>query len=391
MSKPFLDRMRGLLGGGSKPIKVGVITSRIGPMDYYGTMQIRGLELGIEYATGGSRQVAGRPIVLLVEDDAGDPATGGQKARALIENEGAQILQGCPSSAVAIVLAGIAQEYERVLLVEPAAADSITGWHWNRHVFRTAASVSQDAEAGGRYAVEHLGRTFCFIAADSIFGRQSTAAWKRVIQAHGGQVLGEFFPPSDTADFAPYLRQVLDQKPAVLVQSWAGRGNQALFSGMRDVGILKQMRVTGGLGDREARHALGTTAAGVVGIIKYSYLLPHNPVNDWLTRRHTELYNEKPDLFTGGGAAAGIALVEGLKRAEGNPDAEALIPALTDMSFEGPKGRYTFRSEDHQALQPMYVVGLVQDPEQPWTVPQLIQEVTAEECAPPVKEVGVGV
>ena len=384
MSKSFLDRMKGLLGG-PKPIKVGVITSRIGPMDYYGTMQVRGLELGIEYATGGTRQVAGRPIVLLVEDDAGDPATGGQKARALIENQGVHILQGCPSSAVAIVLAGIAKEYERVLFVEPAAADSITGMHWNCYVFRTAASVSQDAEAGGCHAVEHLGQTFCFIAPDSIFGRQSSAAWKRVIGANGGQVLGEFFPPADTADFGPVLQQIVDLKPAVLVQSWAGRGNQALFSGMRDVGIFERMRVTGGLGDREARHALGTTAAGMVGIIKYSYLLPHNPVNDWLTRRHTELYDEKPDLFTGGGAAAGIALVEGLKRTEGNPDAGALIPALEEMSFEGPKGTYTFRRADHQALQPMYIVELVQDPEQPWTVPQLIREIPAEECAPPVR------
>jgi branched-chain amino acid transport system substrate-binding protein len=375
--------MKGLLGG-SRPIKVGVIASRIGPMDYYGTMQIRGLELGIEYATGGSREVAGRPIVLLMEDDAGDPATGGQKARALIENEGVHILQGCPSSAVAIVLAGIAREYERVLLVEPAAADSITGMHWNPHVFRTAASVSQDAEAGGRYAVEHLGQTFCLIAPDSIFGRQSTAAWKRVIEAHGGQVLGEFFPPPDTVDFVPVLRQIVDLGPGVLVQSWAGRGNLALFSGMREAGVFECMRVTGGLGDREARHALGTTAAGVVGIFKYSYLLPHNPVNDWLTHRHTELYGEKPDLFTGGGAAAGIALVEGLKRTEGNPAAAVLIPALEEMSFEGPKGTYAFRRADHQALQPMYIVELVPDPGEPWTVPQLIQEIPAEQCAPPV-------
>ncbi len=383
MSKPLQSWLKGLRGG-PKPIKVGVITSRIGPMDYYGTMQTRGLELGIEYATGGSWQVAGRPIQLLVEDDAGDPATGGQKARALIENEGVQILQGCPSSAVAIVLARIALEYGRILLVDPAAADSITGAHWNRYVFRTAASVSQDAEAGGRYAVEHLGQTFCFIAPDSIWGRQSTAAWKRVIEASGGQTLGEFFPPQDTVDFAPYLQQVLDLTPAVLVQSWAGQGNQALFSGMRDLEIFGRMRVTGGLGDREARRALGLTAVGMVGIIKYSYVLPSNPVNDLLTQRHSERYDEKPDLFTGGGAAAGIALVEGLKRTGGDSDAGALIKAMEGMSFEGPKGSYRFRAADHQALQPMYIVEMVQDPGQPWTIPHLIQEIRAEECAPPV-------
>jgi hypothetical protein len=103
------------------------------------------------------------------------------------------------------------------------------------------------------------------------------------------------------------------------------------------MGIFDTMRVTGGLGDREARHALGETAHGMVGIIKYSYLLPENPVNDWLTRRHQEQYGENPDLFTGGGFAAGIALVEALKRTGGEPDAEALIAVMEGWVSRDPR------------------------------------------------------
>lgn len=389
MSRTFRGQLSHLIKGRST-IKIGVVTSQAGPLDYYGTMQLRGLELGIEHATQGSRQVAGRPLVLLIEDDAGDPATGGQKARALIENQGVQILQGCPSSAVAIVLAGVAQEYKRLLLVEPAAADGITGAHFNRYVFRTAANVSQDAAAGGCYAVEQLGRTFCFIAPDYIWGRQSSAAWKRVIEQRGGKTLADIFVPLDATDFTPYLRKILDMRPEVLVQSWAGAGYRQLFSDMRKMGIFDKMQVTGGLGDREARHALGLSAVGMVGIVKYSYTLPHNPVNDWLTARHQERYGEPPDLFTGGGFAAGVALVEALKRTEGNTDAEALIPIMEGMSFEGPKGTYTFRPQDHQALQSMYVVKMVRDtdPSHGWAVPELVQELAADETAPPLRQAG---
>jgi branched-chain amino acid transport system substrate-binding protein len=369
---------------GSSAIKVGVITSRVGPIDYYGTMQIRGLELGIEYATHGSWKVADRPMQLLIEDDANDPGTGGQKARALIENEGVHILQGCASSAVTIVVAHIAQEYRRLLLVEPAAADSITGAHFNRYLFRTGPNVSQDAAAGGKYAVERLGRTFCFIAPDYIWGHQSNAAWKRVVEEHGGQTLKAFLAPPDTADFAPYLREILEIGPEVLVQSWAGAGYRQLFGDMRRLGIFDRVRVTGGLGDREARHALGLDAVGMVGIVKYSCVLPHNPVNDWLTAKHIERHGEPPDLFTGGGFAAGVALVQALNHTEGNPDAEALIPVMEGMSFQGPKGTYTFRPEDHQALQPMYVVAMVPDPDHPWAVPKLIREMSPEETAPPL-------
>lgn len=387
MSKSLFGRLEERLKGHS-PIKIGVITTRIGPLDYYGSMQLRGLELGIDYGTKGTRRIAGRSLELLVEDDASDPATGGQKARALIEEKGVHILQGCASSAVTIVVAQVAHEYERLLMVEPAAADSITGKHFTRFVFRTGASVSQDAEAGGRYAVENLGQTFCYLAPDYVWGRQSNAAWKRVIEENGGKTLGEFLAPPETTDFKPYLQQTLDLEPQVLVQSWAGAGNRQLFSDMNELGVFERMHVTGGLGDREARHALGMDAVGMVGICKYSPILPHNPINDWLREQHIARHGHDPDLFTGGGFAAGIALVEGLKHTEGNPTAETLIPVFEGLSFEGPKGTYTFRTEDHQALQPMYVVEMVADPDpdHPWAIPRLIQEMTPEETAPPLPD-----
>ncbi|MEJ2735207.1 MAG: ABC transporter substrate-binding protein [Anaerolineae bacterium] len=385
MAESFLERLKDL-GGGAQAIKIGVLTTKAGPMDYYGTMQVRGLELGIEYATDGSGQVAGRSLELIIEDDAGDSTTAGRKARELIEQQGVHILQGCVSSAATIVVASIAREYRRVLLVEPAAADSITGEHWNRYVFRTAASVWQDAAAGGRFAVEHLGKTFCFLAPDYVFGRQSSAAWRKVIEEHGGQTLADILLPPDTTDFRPYLQELLDTGAEVLVQSWSGAGYGPLFRQMRELGVSDRMKITGGLGEREARHALGLDAVGMVGICKYSYILPQNPINDWLTEQHLERHGEPPDLFTGGGFAAGVALVEALKQTGGDPDADALIAAMEGLSFEGPKGSYTFRRQDHQALQPMYVVEMVPDPEQPWAIPKLIREVAPEETAPPLRE-----
>ncbi len=183
----------------------------------------------------------------------------GRKARELIEQQGAHILQGCVSSAATIVVAGIAEEYQRILLVEPAAADSITGEHLNRYVFRTAASVWQDAAAGGRYAVENLGKTFCYLAPDYVFGRQSSAAWQQRHREPRRPNAGRHPCAARHDRFRPYLQEILDTGAEVLVQSWAGAGYGELFSQMRDLGVFDRMKVTGGLGDREARHALGWT------------------------------------------------------------------------------------------------------------------------------------
>ena len=83
--------------------------------------------------------------------------------------------------------------------------------------------------------------------------------------------------------------------------------------------------------------------------------------------------------------AAAIAIVDALKKTSGDADAEKLIATLEGMSFDGPKGQYTFRKEDHQALQPMSVAKLEMNPGFPHPTPTLVAELSPEGTAPPVQ------
>ncbi|WP_163505340.1 ABC transporter substrate-binding protein, partial [Escherichia coli] len=65
-------------------------------------------------------------------------------------------------------------------------------------------------------------------------------------------------------------------------------------------------------------------------------------------------YKIPPDFFTAGGMSAAIALVEALKKTGGDTATNKLIKTMEGMSFETPKGKMTFRAEDHQAMQSMY-------------------------------------
>ena len=57
---------------------------------------------------------------------------------------------------------------------------------------------------------------------------------------------------------------------------------------------------------------------------------------------------------------------------------------MEGMGFEGPKGTYIFRKEDHQALQTMYSFRLEVKPDVAWAVPVLVRELSPEETAPPI-------
>jgi branched-chain amino acid transport system substrate-binding protein len=80
-----------------------------------------------------------------------------------------------------------------------------------------------------------------------------------------------------------------------------------------------------------------------------------------------------------------MALVTALKKTNGDAKASALIPAMEGMSFETPKGKMTFRKEDHQAMQSMYHFKIKADPAFAWGVPELVREIKPEEMDVPIR------
>jgi branched-chain amino acid transport system substrate-binding protein len=371
---------------GDDTIKIGVITDLSKNLKYYGEMQVAGLKAGVDYATNGSFEVGGRTIEILPpKDDEGNPEKGAALARELIEKDGADILQCCASSSVALAVIEVAKQFQKVAMIDPAASPAITGTNFNKYIFRTGRNTFQDAATAGPYLVQNVGKEFVQIAPDNDFGKGSAASWRSTIEKAGGQWSGDdVLIPADTTDFTPYLQKVLDSPAKVLFVTWAGASFVPLFKQMQEQGIFDEKTVATGFGDNASLPTVYGNALNSVGMIAYHYSLPKNKVNDWLVEYYQKNLNRPPDLFDAGGMAAGIALVEGLKKTSGDPSADALIAALEGMSFEGPKGTYTFRKEDHQALQPMYMVKLtnIDNPDKKFF--ELVKEVSPEDSAPPV-------
>lgn len=372
------------------PIKIGVITDQSKALQLYGQQEINGLKLGLQYATDGKMEVAGRPIELVIKDDENTADKARQLARELIEKDGVEILQCCASTTSALAVIEVAKENQKIAVIDPAAGPQITGANFNKYVFRTGRNTLQDALTAGPYVVQNVGKEFVQIAPDTDFGKGSAASWRAIIESNGGKfVADDVLIPADTTDFTPYLQKVLDaaenNSAKVLFVTWAGSNFPRLFQQMREQGVLEKLTMATGFGDNVTLPAVYKDATGSVGMIAYHYTLPKNPVNDWLVTEHKKQFNALPDLFTAGGMAAGIAIVEALEKTNGDTNADAMISVMEGMSFEGPKGTYTFRKEDHQALQPMYMVKLanIDDPEAKFY--ELLEERSAEDTAPPIQ------
>ena len=259
----------------------------------------------------------------------------------------------------------VAEEHKKILIVEPAVADQITGDKWNRYIFRTARNSSQDAISNA-VAIGKPGVTIATLAQDYAFGRDGVAAFKEALAKTGATLAAEEYAPLNATDFtapAQRLFDALKDKPGT--QDHLGHLGRRRQSAGQAAGHEPEA-----LRHRDCRPAATSCRRwpptrhfpGMEGATYYYYDIPKNPVNDWLVAEHQKRFNAPPDFFTAGGFAAAMATVAAIEKAK-STDTEKLIAAMEGMEFDTPKGKMTFRKEDHQALQSMYHFKIKVDPQ----------------------------
>lgn len=365
-------------------LKIGVMSDLTGGLALFGNEMWEGLQLGFDYATDGTMVAGNRPIELIIKDDTSDVEAGAAAARELIESEGVEILIGNTSSAVALQVQQIADENEVVYFAAPAASPDITGANWNEHTFRVCRNAAQDPLTVAQWALENVGNRYLILAEDYAFGQATAAGFEITFSALGAEFLDEtIFAPSDTTDFTPYIQQILAEEPDGLILVWATNTSATiLFDQLTSQGVTEKIPFITGFSSNDLTRLLVPDNIGSVGLIVYHYTLPETDANDWMTQKYIEVYGGPPDLFSECGFATAQAVVQALNLTEGVTTSSDLIGALEGLTFDGPKGTYTIRAGDHQALAPMYVVQLVNidDPDDAFF--NLVSEVSAEATAP---------
>ena len=367
------------------PIKIGIIQGISGPYEIYGKAEVTGFKMGLEYFTKGTNKIMGRDVEILVEDTQLKADRAKMLLTKLYSDDKVDLAIGPTSSGVALAVLPVAQEFKKILIVEPAVADSITGKNWNRYIFRTGRNSSQDAISNA-VAISKPGVSIACIGQDYAFGRDGIAAYKRAAEKLGAKVVHEEYCDPKGTDFTAPIQRIIEAlkdkpKPKYVWVIWAGKGGpipQLIDAGLDKYGI----EIASG-GNVLAALKMMKPLKGMQGSIYYYYENPKNEVNDWFVKEHLKRFNGPPDFFTCGGFAAASAVVAAVKKA-GGTDTEKLIAAMEGMEFMTPKGMMKFRKEDHQALQAMFAFELEVKPDVEWAIPRLMKVLSMEETAPPI-------
>ncbi len=345
-----------------------------------------GFNLGLEYATNGSMMIKGKKIEVIEKDTQFKPDVARSVLAEAYGDDDVLIAVGGTSSGVTTAMLPIAEEYEKILLVEPAVADSLTGPDSNRFVFKTSRNSSMDMQAQALALKPDENLSVATLAEDYAFGKDGIAAFKKALEGTGATVVAEEYVPLKTTDYTAVGERLFnalkdkDGRKVILIYV-AGSGDpMGALTGM-DPSRFGIEISTGG-------HILAVLPTykrvpGMEGAIYYYYEAAKNPINEWLVAEHQKRFDSPPDFFTAGGMAAALAVVKALETAD-EWNTETLISTMEGMSWDTPKGSMTFRPEDHQALQSMFHFKIRVDDNVKWAIPELVREIKADEMNIPL-------
>src|SRR5829696_3911334 len=214
----------------SQDIKIALIAGKTGPLEAYAKQTEAGFMMGLEYLTKGTMAVGGRKINVIVKDD----QLKADLAKTLLEqaynDENVDLAVGTTSSAAALAMLPVVEESGKVLIVEPAVADIITGERWNKYIFRTSRNSTQDAYAAAAALPASGDVSIATLAQDYAFGKDGVAALKSAAAAvrPNVKVVFEEYAPQNATDFTASAQRLFDalkDKPGKKIISiiWAGQ------------------------------------------------------------------------------------------------------------------------------------------------------------------------
>ena len=371
--------------GAAQDLKVALIAGKTGILEPYARETETGFMMGLEYLTGGRMEINGRKLKVIVKDDQSKPDQGRTLLAEAYDDDKVDIAVGTSSSGSAVAMLPIAAEYKKILIVEPAVADAITGAKWNKYIFRTARNSMQDGLAA---ASTFKQGSVAFLAQDYAFGKDAVAAAREALRLTGSKanIVHEEFAPQNATDFTASAQRLFDKlkdapQPRVLQIIWAGPNPMNKIADMKPERYGITLAPGGNI-----LPVLKTwkSFAGTEGTIYYYYDFPKNKMNDWFVAEHQKRYKKPPDMFTAGGFTAASAVYTALAKTGGG-DTQKMIAAMEGMEFDTPKGKMSFRKEDHQAMQPMYHFRIKKDQKNEWDLLELVREIPASELPVPIK------
>jgi branched-chain amino acid transport system substrate-binding protein len=323
------------------PIRIGLIAPLTGVLAAGGKELVEGFEL---YWKQNGLTIAGRPVEIVIEDDASNPDTALQKARRLVEQRNVDFMVGSILANTGLAIAEYAKTTGTPYFIPVVAADDLTQRKRIPNVVRVAGySASQMPRplADFAYKVKKV-RKIVTISQDYTFGHEQSGGFSQTFTELGGKILQQFWHPLNTSDFSPYLAQIKNSGADAVFAMETGADANRFIKQYSNFGLQGKMPMFGAMNltDQSVIRTLGKEATGIYSSAHFAEGST-NVATVRFVEQYQAAYNKLPSLYGFAAYSCAMWIAEALKLANGVvSDSAAFLKIINSIELtKSPLGR----------------------------------------------------
>ncbi|TPQ25573.1 ABC transporter permease [Bradyrhizobium guangdongense] len=336
-------------------VKIGILNDQSGPFaSYQGIGSVVAARMAVEDYGG---KAGGKPVEVVAADHQNKTDIGIGIARRWYENEGVDAIFDVPNSSIALAVAGMSAEKNKVFVGSGAGTALLTGEKCTPNTVHWTYDTYAYGRGLGKAIVQQGGKKWFFITADYAFGHDLEKQASEAVKASGGQVLGAVRHPLGTADYASFLLQAQASGADIIGIANAGDDTITSMKQAAEFGLTKDHKLAGLILGMNGLPALTLRFAQGAQIMNPFYW----DLNDG-TRAFAKRFAERipskayPNDMQAGVYASVIHYLKAIDKVGGAGDGKAVVAAMKDMPTDDPLYGKGYIRKDGRKIHPLYLL-----------------------------------
>jgi branched-chain amino acid transport system substrate-binding protein len=331
----------------------------------------------------------GMTVDIVSADHQNKPDVGSNIARQWYDVDHVDAIVDVPTSSVALAVADVTREKNKVFLISGAASSDLTGPKCSPNNVHWTYDTWMLANGTGKALVKTGGDTWFFITADYAFGHALERDTAAVVKANGGKVVGSVNVPLNTPDFSSYLLQAQASKAKIIGLANAGGDTVNSIKQGAEFGIAAGgQHFAGLLVFVSDVNALGLkTAQGLV--LTSTWYWDMNDANRaWTKRWQAERPNKWPTMVVAGVYSSVLHYLKAVAALKTASDGRAVVDKMKAMPADDILFGHSTVRVDGTVTHPAYLFE-VKKPEEskhPGDFFKLRATIPADEAFRPLKD-----
>lgn len=318
-----LAQAKGKISG--EVVKIGVLTDMSGVYsDLGGKGSVVAVEMAVEDYK--AKYKPSFKIELVSADHQNKADVGSNKVREWYDTQGVDMVTDVLNSAVAIAVAKVTQEKNRIMINAGAASTRLTNEDCTPNTVHYVYDTYALANGPVKPIIQGGGDSWFFITADYAFGHSLEKDTSEAVKASGGKVAGAVRHPLNASDFSSFMLQAQASKAKVVGLANAGGDTINSIKAAYEFGLTKNQTIVGLLTQILDIHAVGLQATQGMMFTEGFYWNQNAETREW-GRRFFGKMKKMPSMLHAGAYSAVTTYLKAVQ-ASGTDDAATVMKQM---------------------------------------------------------------